>query len=145
METLDREYKDYFSVSFRIAGDDLDPSKVTGLLGIEAEHSHKKGDPNTGKAKSGKIIYFSPFRRGLWTIDSTLDRYCRLHEHFIHLLERLEPHKDALAELRKDGFELDFFCGHFFADAHQPGYGLPSDILMRIGILGIDFNICLYR
>ena len=145
MNTPKEEHRDYFSVSLRIAGDDLDPSKVTELLGMEAEHAHKKGDPNTGKAKSGKIIYFSPFQTGLWTIDSNLDKYCRLHEHLINLLERLEPHKDKLAELRKDGFKLDFFCGHFFHDAHQPGFDLSNDILMRIAVLGIDFGICLYR
>jgi len=144
MDTPEREHHDYFSVSLRIAGDDLDPSNVTELLEMEPYHAHKKGDPNTGKAKSGKIIHYAPFQTGLWEIRSNLDRHCRLHEHFINLLERLEPHRDKLAELCKDGFELDFFCGHFFADAHQPGYSLSYDILVRIGALGITLNICLY-
>jgi len=145
MNTLERDHKDYFSVSLRIANDDLEPSKVTELLGMKPNLAHKKGDPNTGKAKSGKIIYFSPFKTGLWVIDSNLDRHCRLHEHLSNLLERLEPHKEKLAELRKDGFGLDFFCGHFFADEHQPGYSLPNDVLLKMGALGIDLNMCLYR
>jgi len=144
MNPIERDYRDYFSVCFRIAGDDLNPSKVTELLVIEPHHAHRKGDPNTGKAKSGKIIYYAPFRTGLWSINSNLDKHCRLHEHFIYLLERLEPHKDALEEIRKNGFELDFSCGHFFADESQPGYSLTNDILIRIGALGIDLNICLY-
>ena len=145
MNNFEQEHKDYFSIGFRISGDDLDPSTVTKLLKMEPNLAHKKGDPNTGKAKSGKIIYYSPFRTGLWGINSNLDKHCRLHEHFINLLERLEPHKINLIEFNKKGFKMSFFCGHFFSDEHQPGYGLHNDILMRMGALMIDLEMCLYK
>ena len=144
MDTLEREHHDYFSVSFRIINNNLDPLKLTELLGIKPDRAHKNGDPNTGIAKSGKIIHYAPFRTGLWSIDSNLDKYCRLHEHFIHLLKRLEPHKDKLVELYKDGFDLDFFCGYFFTNANQPGFALTNEILVKMGALGIKLNICLY-
>jgi len=144
MDSSTKESSDYFSVSFRIMGDDLDPTIITTLLGIEPDHKHKKGDSNTGKAKSGKIIYYSPYSSGMWAIKSKLDKHSRIQEHIESILEQLVPKKEMLEKLHNDGFEMDFYCGYFFEKTPQPGLWITSDTLKKMGDLGIDLGIDLY-
>ena len=144
MKNLEEQPHDYFSVSFRIIGDTLEPSKLTKLLGLYPQIAHKKGEPNTGKSKSGKIVNYAPFNTGLWCIDSKLDECSTLQEHLINLIECIEPKKDILAELKNEGFKMDFYCGYFFSAPSQAGISLTNCVLKRITELGIDFGIALY-
>lgn len=44
----------WFSISFHITGDDLDPAAISNILGVEPDSSHKKGVPllrNDGTVK----------------------------------------------------------------------------------------------
>lgn len=144
MKNQEEEHHDYFSVSFRIIGNNLEPSKITLLLGIEPDIAHKKGDSRTGESKSGKIINYAPFNTGLWSINSKLDRDNRLQDHIISVLERVEPKKDVLLKLTNEGFKMDFYCGYFFSTKDQAGISLNNEVLKGIAELGIDFGISLY-
>ena len=140
----EQHQRDYCSVSFRIIGNDLEPSKITTLLGIEANISHKKGDPKIGVSKSGKIIKYAPFDTGLWCIESNLDKHSRIQEHLMNLIERIASKKDILIQFGNDGFKMDFYCGYFFSVTNQTGVSLTNEALKRITELGIDLNIDLY-
>lgn len=144
MKNEEQKYDDYFSVSFRIIGDDLEPDKITLLLGIKPDIAHKKGDSSTGKSKSGKIINYTPFKFGLWCINSKLDKYDRLQDHMLNILERIEPKKDVLVKLANEGFKMDFYCGYFFSTKDQAGISINNELLKRIAELGIDLGINLY-
>ena len=144
MERLDVQHRDYFSVSFRIISDGLEPSEITSLLGIEPDKAHRKGDPNTSITKKGKVMHYAPFRFGVWRIESKLDKYCKLQDHLTNVIERLEPKKDILAKLKVDGFEMDFSCGYLFSEEDQPSIFLSNEMLKRMAGLGVDLGISLY-
>jgi len=58
-----------YTVSFKIAHDELDPVEITKILGIIPNVTHKKGD--TRLTKSGKPIkseFFPTYPTGIWGI-----------------------------------------------------------------------------
>ena len=144
MNRAETQYADYFSVSFRIGGDDLDPNIITSLLEIEPDQAHKKGDPKTLKTKKGEIHNYTPYNSGLWCYTSKLDKYSRIQDHIESVLELITPKKEVLSQFRIKGYRMDFFCGHFFAGAPQPGIFIAGDVLKKLGDLGIDLDIDLY-
>lgn len=145
MKNHEEKHYDYFSVSFRIIGDNLNPSKITLLLGLEPDIAHKKGDPRTGESKSGKTIIYAPFNTGLWSINSKwANKDNNLQDHIVNIFERIEPKKDVLVKLTDEGFKMDFYCGYFFSTKDQTGISLNNEILKRIAELGIDLRINLY-
>ena len=131
-------------VSFRIYGDNLDPSEITNMLYIEPSISHKKNDPNTRVSKKGKLIQFSPYSSGLWSVSSKESQNAILEDHIKSLLILLEPVKDKLTELLNRGYKMDLFCGVFTHDCSQPGFNIDASILRRIGGLNISLGICFY-
>ncbi|CEO89651.1 MAG TPA: DUF4279 domain-containing protein [Syntrophaceticus sp.] len=144
MKNQEQKPHDYFSVSFRIIGNNLEPPKITLLLGLEPDIAHKKGDSRTGESKSGKIITYAPFNIGIWSINSKLDKNNRLEDHIINILERIESKKDVLVKLTNEGFKMDFYCGYFFSTKDQAGISINNKLLKRIAELGIDLGINLY-
>ena len=133
-----------YSVCFRIISDVLDPAEITELLGAIPDKSHRRGDPNTYVSKKGKVISYSPFRTGVWILNSREDEYAILELHLRDLLIKLYPLKDLLAELTNKGYEMDMFCGVFTREAHQPGFDISPDILMQLGELNIALGMCIY-
>ncbi len=125
-------------------GNNLEPSKITLLLGIEPDIAHKKGESRTGKSKSGKIINYAPFNSGLWSIKSKLDKNNSIQDHIVSILERIEPKKEVLLKLINEGFKMDLYCGYFFSTKDQAGVSLNNELLKRIAELGMDFGISLY-
>ena len=133
-----------YHVSFRIGGDELDPLEITEILGIVPDLAHKKGDKNTTVSKKGKIIEFSPFSCGLWSIKSKNDEYADLEYHIKSLLILLYPLKDRLIELSNRGYKMDMFCGVFVHEVHQAGFSLSPDTLLKLGELSTELGICIY-
>ena len=131
-------------VSFRICDEKLDPMEITKILHIEPDASHKNGDPRTSVSKKGKLIKYSPYNSGLWSIDSKKAENASLEEHINDLLLLLEPAKDKIIVLSSQGYKIDFFCGLFAQDCPQPGFGINSNILKRVGDLNISIEICFY-
>lgn len=145
MMSLNCEYKDYFWVSFRIIHDDLEPSQITKSIGIEPDNAHRKGDSNTSVTKKGKVMQFAPYPFGLWLIKSCLDEHNRLQDHLESLLDLVEPKKNILASLKNEGYELELSIGYNFMEESQPRVYLTNGVLKRIGDLGIDLCIDLYK
>lgn len=139
-----KQSNDYFVVSFRIMGDEVEPPELTAQLGISPSKAHRKGDTSASKTKKGKIVTYAPFNSGLWSIDSQVDVTSTLKEHLVNIIEHLEPKKDVLSKLKKEGFKMDFFCGYFFSTSIQVCISLDNDILERLSELGIEFNMLLY-
>lgn len=134
----------YFVVSFRVMGDLLDPADVTRLLGIDPSREHKKGDENLVVTKKGKTMRFASYKSGLWALESSQDKYSDLEDHLQGFLQLLEPKVIELLKLKYLGFELDFYVSYVFANADQPGICINSDVMKRIGDLGINLGIDLY-
>ena len=144
MENSAEEIQDHFSVSFRIMKAGLEPSKLTTLLGMEPDKSHKKDDPRISKTKSGKVLYHAPFNSGLWCLESKLDKSSKLQEHILDITDRIESKRDLLIKLKDEGFEMDLYCGYFLLGESQPGISLSNSVLKKISELGMDLGIQLY-
>jgi len=133
-----------YSVCFRILDDMLDPSEITGMLGITPDRSHRKGDPNTSISKKGKLIHYSPFSKGVWIINSKEDEFAILEHHVKSILLVLYPLKGELTELAKRRYKMDMFCGAFIHDVDQPGFELNPNVLQQLGELNISLGMCIY-
>jgi len=127
-----------------MANDDLDPIAITETLGIFPDKTHRKGDANTSISKKGKVIHYSPYRTGVWIINSQEEEHTILEQHLKTLLSTLYPLKDQLIELSNRGYRMDMFCGAFISEVHQPGFDISSDTLLKLGELNIDLGVCIY-
>ena len=133
-----------YKASLRIGDDQLDPQEITKILGVEPDNAHRKGDPNTGRSKKGKLLVYSPFRSGLWSICSKEPEHMDLEHHLKSLLHTLYPLKDKLIELSNRGYKMDMFCGIFIDSGAQPGFDIDSNVLLKLGELNISFGLCIY-
>jgi hypothetical protein len=130
-----------FDAAFRIISDRLDPDQISSLLGIKPDHSHKKGEPNNRRSKSGKIIVGPVHKTGIWSIYSTLPETSSLEEHLTSLIGRLDPVGDKIKQLSTEGYRVDIFCGYFFNHGVQGGFDISPKTLERIGKMGISLAI----
>lgn len=94
-EIVDNLGDDYYSVSFRIMGDDLDSSEISKIFEITPDKSYKKGDPHIQITKKGKYISHGNYSFGLWAINSNVNKYSQLSDHLDDIIERLEPKRDV--------------------------------------------------
>ena len=144
MNEFYEQLDNYFSVSFRVAGSGLEPSRITELLGVKPDIEHKKGEPRILKYKNGTSKEYAPWDRGLWCLESKIDKYCKLKDHIENVLSFIETKRESLLYLRGIGMVMDLYCGYFISPASQAGISLPCDVLKRVSELGIDVCIELY-
>ena len=106
--------------TLRIFGDTLDPDKVGSVLGLEATHTHLKGE------------LFGPGQTAVrresgWLLQSPLSKRSDMIEHMKWLLDALEPKREVIQELSRK-YRIDLFCG--FASLNgQGGFALDRGIL----------------
>lgn len=135
------EINEAFDAAFRIISDELDTDKINSLLGIKPDHSHKKGDANNRRSKSGKLIVGPVYKTGLWSINSTLPETSSLEEHLISLLDRLDPVGGTIKQLSAEGYRVDIFCGYFFKPGVQGGFDISPNTLERMGKMGVNLAL----
>lgn len=126
-------------VGLRIMGHDLEPKKVSRLLGLEPTVSHKRGDDRIGK--SGER--YSEYSEGLWAWRPSVSESEPLAEHVRALVDVLEPKAAPLRRLRKLDLRMDVFIGLFGPDSNF-GFALSPELLERLGRLGIDLDFDVY-
>jgi hypothetical protein len=116
----------------RIFGDTLDPDKVGSVLGLEATHTHLKGE------------LFGPGQTAVrresgWLLQSPLSKRSDIIERFKWLLDALEPKREVIQELSRK-YRIDFFCG--FASLNgQGGFKLDRGTLSRVAELGVPLAL----
>jgi len=123
----------------RIYHDDLDPERITGLLGIEPSRTQVKGWVTT--SRSGRE--FSPPIGGwfLSTKDVIASRDARRHVDWI--LERLAGKDGTLRRLQAEGNRMDVFC--FWQSAHgEGGPTLSPAVMRRLGELELEIGFDIY-
>jgi hypothetical protein len=127
----------HVKVSFRLSGDDLDPSEVSRLLGVEPSLVYARGDTySPGTAGRAYTRHF-----GMWSLKSDVEEGAELETHLVSPLDRLPP--EALLLLVQRGYRTDFFCG-LFLDHHNEGVGLSPATLGRIARLGAKLELDIY-
>lgn len=125
--------------TFRVLGEDLDPDDVTRLLGVE---------PTQALRRDQLVPTQTSVRRqeaGVWLLKSEGKvRSTSLERHLLYLLELVEPHAQALEELRRNGrATADFFCFWLSATGHG-GPIFSADVMQRVAATGAELGIDFY-
>lgn len=125
-----------FDLTLRIFGDDLDPDKVTALLGAVPTSCQRKGETLPGR-------YKRMAERGAWFLEDRFDQASspEINEAVRRMLGRLNPDPSVWADLN-DRFDVDLFVGIELPDQNRGFSLLPSTIRMLAQRgLEIDFDI----
>jgi len=114
------KYDDQYSTcdttyaTLRIFHEDLMPTEIDKLLGVQSTSSHKRGDiispkhPNKGLRKQGGWFLESEGH-----VDSKDSR-----RHIDWLLDQVESKATTLQKLRSQGFKIDIDCYWTSANGH---------------------------
>ena len=98
-----------FSVEVNLVGNNIDPERITEILGLEPVKSGRTGEPrNNGR---GEAVH----EQGFWTYEiSSNDEIneCRDHQ-LLCLAEKLEPHAEALRAAGVERFYFYFTLSSF--------------------------------
>ena len=121
--------------SLRIFGDTLQPEEIGSALGLQATHTHLKGELLSPKHTTVR-------RESGWLIQSPLSERSDMVDHLKWLLDSLEPKRDVVRELSRR-YRIDLFCG-FSSGSGQGGFTLDSATLARIAELGVPLALDLY-
>lgn len=127
---------EYVHVTFRVLGDDLDPTTVTEALGLLPNNQHIKGATLAGKAERKALT-------GFWGLDSLLADDVPLEAHLTALVDRLTPYRNVIRELAAHGFATELYCT-YIADQSHATVDLSADLLAGIGYIGVRLLIAAY-
>ena len=129
---------DQVRVSLRYVGDDVDPTMITSMMGLQPSKAHAKGDPVEGHPDRVRST-------GLWGLDSTLPPSCPLESHLKHLLDMMESRISIIEELRTKGLSINFFCGYFAVETLRGSYvRLETHTLERMAVTGASLDLHIY-
>lgn len=123
------------NISFGINGEDVDPSSITTLLGIQPTKAFAKGDEFNSRSGSHKRGF------GIWTlsskgiIDSTSPE-----AHAKYLLQKLEPRAKEILNLSNEKSSRTYISFWWEAKDGHGGFTLSSPILLRLSELCNDFD-----
>jgi hypothetical protein len=125
----------WFSISLSITADDLDPDKVTRLLGIEPDEARRRGVP----AKNGR-----PARFGAWSIRLRRDQTAEWDVGVAVgvLLDRVSASPEAWEQARVNANARVFLGLHL--DSFNRGLALSTDLMRRLADFGLQLDIDIY-
>lgn len=131
---------EWFSITFRILGDELDPDEITRLLRRKPHEAERKGDPilrpNGTVARRAKT--------GSWRLkvnrDETDEWDCA--QAIIDLINRLPKEIEIWRDLT-GRFAVDLFVGLSMASRNK-GFVLPPDVMRYLGERGIEAGFDIY-
>jgi len=126
--------------TFRLSKEDLNPDDVSRLLGLEPSRVQRKGEPQYPKNPDSPLR----FRSGGWHLSTQGHVESRdLRRHVDWLLERLEPKRDVLLRLSREGCAMDLIC--FWCSASgQGGPWLDAALMRRLADLALAIRFDVY-
>jgi len=122
------------SVSFELKGSELEPEKITALLGIIPTKTWRVNDlvhPKAGVRRKSNG----------WSLKSQLDKSAELDEHIKSIFEELQPSWQSLVEICKQ-YDALISCA-VYRYQQIPAIDLDKDIVKKAAELnaGIDVDI----
>lgn len=132
MEVSDSSIQPITIVSFRISGSELDPNKVSQVLGLVPDNAHLKGEQPKDPRRSA-------YKQGLWGLRSKLSNEDPLSAHLESLLAILEPSQEQILKLSEQN-TVDFYCSLY----SQNGFQLSPHLLRQTANLGAGFGVDVY-
>jgi hypothetical protein len=103
-ENEEDNYYFHHSASLRIFGDIPDFDFLTNTLGLEPEHTHRKGE-------RAIIRSLGVLQTDGWIAQCDVAEDEKLDVHLDALWEKLKPHKEFLLELKKT-HKVDVYCSY---------------------------------
>jgi hypothetical protein len=125
--------------SFRVMGSDLSPEVISGLLGLNPDYSHRRGDPRIGK--QGR--QYADYAEGLWAIESCAGIGAPIGEHIAALLGKLSGRKEAIEQLKLAQLRFDILIGVLGIDGNY-GFSLSDIAIGQMADLGVTLEFDLY-
>lgn len=134
----------YCSSKLYIWNDDLDPDRVSGLLGIEPDIAWRRGERKLVSDPEGRMkVIGDVHKRGCWCkatgpedrrqdISVQLERWC----------ECLSQRRAQLETLNAEGNEIYIDC--YISHGPIVVVDLPAMLLARLGALGIGVKLNFY-
>ena len=123
----------------RIYHDDLDPDRITGLLGIEPSQTQVKGLVHT---RANGAEFTPPIGGWFLSTQGVIDsRDVRRHVDWI--LDKLAGKDETLTRLQDEGNRMDIFCYWLSANGHG-GPTLSPAIMRRLGELELEIGFDIY-
>ena len=123
--------------AFRLGGSDVNPDRVTEVLGIQPTYTYRLGDPvgRTGSRRSTSA----------WILSSEGQVGSKdLKRHVDWLLDKVEPRADALTRLRmEEGADADVFC-LWVSKSGNGGPDLGPRQMARLAGLQLTIGLDLY-
>ena len=135
---------EYYCSRLYVWGDDLDPKRVTEMLGIEPDRTYRRGDRKFRLNSDGKLEPMNfVYPRGLWRraidegkqswdVAAQLEYWCGL----------LGSRGVALNELRQQGYEIEIDC--YIECGPVALMNLPASLVQKLGMLGIGLSFGFY-
>jgi uncharacterized protein YjbJ (UPF0337 family) len=133
MAQLDRSV-----ATLRIAGDNLDPSEISALLGHSASKQQVKGEVSVGKVTGRSRTA----KTGLWRLKATDAMPEDLDGQIAELLGKLTNDRKVW-ELISDKYDIDLFCGLFMKVSNE-GMSISAESMKALGARGIELSLDIY-
>jgi hypothetical protein len=126
------------SIALRVAGDDLDPTEVTRLFGLQPKHSARRGE----QVQRGSRIVTQ--RSGIWTYALAQDPSpeWELDDAVVALLGKFPADLSIWSDLGSR-YKLDLFCGLFMGTDNQ-GTLLRPETLSLLAARGLTLDLDIY-
>lgn len=122
----------------RIIGDELDPSEITRLLGVNPTKAFRKGEIEHIRP-DGTPRYA---RTGRWRLDANRREPEDLEAQVFEILSRITDDLEVWRDLATR-FKIDLFCG-IFLDGSNDGLPLSHNALLALGQRGISIDLDIY-
>jgi Domain of unknown function (DUF4279) len=123
--------------TLRFFGEDLDPAKLTEILGVKPTDMYEKGQVRISSTGN----HFT-YRRGMWRLEAKDKTPGDLEAQIKELLSVLPQDLQIWRQLALQ-HEIDLFCGLFMEESNE-GFSLNSDSLNALSARGISIDFEVY-
>ena len=125
------------TISIRVSGKNIDPNKVSQLLGCLPTLAAMAGDVITKPDGKTRVV-----KNGFWHLKYGESDAIELEEKIDNLLGKLTNDLIAWETITRD-YRVDIFCG-LFCDNWNEGFWLTPKLLRKLGERNIEIGFDIY-
>lgn len=126
------------TISIRLFGSELNPEKITRLLGCEPSSAAKTGEKIIKRNGQERIV-----KKGFWSLTYGESDEVILEEKIELLFGKLNTNLDSWREVTRNLDTADIFCG-LFIDNWNEGFTLSQSILKKISDRNLEIGFDIY-
>ena len=126
------------TISIRLFGSELNPERITQLLGCEPSSAAKTGEKIIERNGQERIV-----KKGFWHLTYGESDEVILEEKIELLFGKLTTNLDSWREVTRNLDTADIFCG-LFIDNWSEGFTLSQSILKKISDRNLEIGFDIY-